>query len=370
MNKKLSLIGVVLTIALIFTACGGSVDSRSTGEILSSAFSKSLEMKSAKSSSDIHISVDVPESIKAQMASEAGDDANVQLLLSAFSDSNIHMDMVSMMDPVAYSANIDYKSAGDSLNFKTDFYMKSPTEYIIKNPFADNYVVYDMLEQASGMDMPIASPVDVDLDPEMIKKYQDVFVELYGKLFKGEEAEKKLEKIALPDGEKELTVLTFDYSGEKVYELADRVAENVVNADLYSTAKKILALQGMDAEMLGTEESFKNNLTQFKSVYDMQKEALFEEAKKNVTINKLVFSLAADENDYLVYSKMDIDLVVKVPDGESGATVDLPIKMTMDTKVSDINKVEKIDIPELTDANTITVEELGQALQENMFNAE
>ncbi len=365
MKKNLTFVLLIALVAMLLFGCGSGLDSRSSSEIVKSSLSKTLAVDSAKSIANIHMEVELPNDLSAKV--RAKNNKIGLYVLDSMKNLDINIESLSTFNPVRTKQTIEFKRGADGKGFSTDVYTNENRELIIKNPYANNYIKYDLDELIRYMGISNKLQYNNKLNYKKIAKTQEVVVDIYSKLLGDDIAEKSLEVVKLPDGERKLTVLTLDYSGDRLFEQLDLMVENLAGADIYNDIKKLLIIQGIDKNVLGSKKEFEAQIGLYKAMYDNQKERLMGLLKKYFIINDFKVQLAADENDIIVYSHYLVDCVLDFP-SKNGKKDKYVIKIDANYMLSDVGNIseENIKLPPLSVVKKVSPNEFKNGFKETL----
>ncbi len=337
---------------------------------MKASLAKSAELKSAVRDVEVDLKIELPEAIKAEMA--ASSQSSTDVLIKALSDSKFKAKTtVNRGDKQKTSAELSYEGAAGSIKLDTKMLLDG-TVMTIKSPFSDRYVVTDLKEEMKDQPGANFDIFNKYQDKEFMKKNLEIIKLFIDKFANKDSFSVSKKTVELPDGKKEIKIITLDLSGDKFLTEIEAMADKALSPDMYDTYKKLfeLAKEAGEApdqvEEMPSKEEFEKQINGVKALYDMQKTALIAKAKEQLVVNKLTFEMGVDENDNNVYSNVVADVKVKDFQGKGN---ELAVKVNMVSGTGKINAVKDADFAkiEVTDENKITAEEFGKEIEEK-FN--
>lgn len=328
--KKRKIISLLLIIVLsigILSACGP----KEPKEILKKATEESADMKTGTQSFEMGIKLDIP------MENE---DPFASMILNAINNGKISGTFAS--DTNEMKTFGDFTLDLDGISYKCELYF-SPEKSAIKVPMVDKYILLDD-EEMKNMS-----------DEDQVKEMQKLSIDMVNSILDELEDDSlsKKEDVVLntPEGDVKVTEITMDISDEKIKtiikDIVPTLFENPAMREMMvPSIKQQLELEGKEATDEAVQAELDNSLKEFNEG--------FTEIEDILTFNEVKIVYGVDDDYNIRSSKIKLDY--KVQDKETGE--ELGIVIDAEGKVWGINEPIEIEEPELTEENSIKMEEL------------
>ncbi len=360
-NKKVSiLLALALAFTTLLTGCGSDkgTAAKPVGEVLRAAVEKQFEIESSHGKVDMVLNVEMPD--------EATADPNVALVAPFLKEAKLSMDQYAMMKEGKAYSTIEAEAGGQKV--AGEMYMLSPTQMVFKTDMMDQMVVFDM-EKIAEMAAMSGSPMSPTMPTDFTSYYSDEYkpyvklgLDFLGEAFKGmEPSERKTEEYEFSTGKESLDMITYSYvSNDELIKFIETSVNNIMASEklyeiIYNDETKKLMGEGVE---LPTKEQFDQAMKMGKDAFDTQFPTIKEELNKNVEIKEISLKMGIDKDGYMRYTKVVVDLVAK--NGE----MELPVKLTMESSIDQVNAVKAEDIKtvEVDETNSINFEEFIGAM--------
>lgn len=223
------------------------------------------------------------------------------------------------------------------LGFDFDMFMNGD-EAFIKLPVIGKYMRLSEMQDSIAMGQEEEAPEFIS--GETVKALSDKWLELMNKedVFKGKDI-----VLTTPDGEVKTTQYTIKLNNEQIKRL---IADS---ADILSLDEKLTEFYNQyirkNAEVL-------EDTTLEDMLFDTKK------GLEHVTVEDFSYNAYVDIDGYIVNEV--VELVFKFDSPEQGNLAGVSYKL--DIKNWDLNKEQEFEFPELTDNNTMNMEELDQSM--------
>lgn len=326
-------IALLLAVAMIFamTACAPK---QTPKERLEEAFTNSLDLTSNESDFALNLTVDM----------DAAGDPMMEMVLSMLKDVQLEghaKSLISEEKDVTMELTGSASTAG--MTYEAELYM-NPEKMVIKIPMVPQYLVQEMPETTEeSMDVESSKAFAKALNASVLGlvKEENLTAEDNVEMTVGEHTEKgTMITLTLSDAEaKELTLAI-------VNELFQN--EQFVNMMVQNQQQQYAA---MGLEM--SEEELRGEITTQLDEFN----AMWNEAVDYFTIEKYNMSFLLNKDNQSIGSMVDMD--INAADEMSG--LDMKVHMDMQTVVYSINELTSEDVffPELTEENSMPMEEMG-----------
>lgn len=328
MRKTLSLLLVFVLAISLFTGC----KKETPKEILEKSFNKSLDMKTAEMSFDMSMNVDV----------NGLEDPSSAFIFQMINNAKITGTMKSDVDKMesAGELTVDMSNA----TYKIDFFMQNG-KTVFKTPFMQQYIVMDQTVSLEELDKQKADvqELNTEMMNMLLNNITDENITVLEK-----------EKLSTPEGEAEVTGYEINFSNDEIVKVMDELFSYVFGSDIFkdamvNSAKKAAAQQG--------EEVSSEEIDEMIAEAQVAMNEALETMKKNVSFDnfKLIYGIDKDYNTR--NSKVEIAATIKNEENEEQF---VNLGFNIETKLWNIDNPVEISMPELTEENSMKLEDLTQ----------
>jgi len=331
MRKRRTIAGLLIMV-LIMTAFSACTKEETAKEILEKSVERSMEIKTSKQNFKMDISYD-PGFTEEEIAGDPMTAGIIEMIDSM----NISGEFASDVEAGSSSGNMLLDMKG--MQFKLDVYVSSMGSVALKMPMSEKYITVNSLGEL---------PNDEEME-EMKKFSQEIASSLIGS-FSEENMAMESKSVELEDGKyelKEITV-TLDDSEAKAL-IKDLIPKIYANETMRKSMEDNLKLQ---AEMEGKSA---DGMDLDAEIDKMIEEAVsaFDEAEGVLAIDefKMVFGIDGDYNTRTT----DMSMAYSVADETIDKTVGMGF--AIESEVYGIDEPVEIEMPDLNDENSITLEE-------------
>ena len=331
MRKRRTIAGLLIMV-LIMTAFSACTKEETAKEILEKSVERSMEIKTSKQNFKMDISYD-PGFTEEEIAGDPMTAGIIEMIDSM----NISGEFASDVEAGSSSGNMLLDMKG--MQFKLDVYVSSMGSVALKMPMSEKYITVNSLGEL---------PNDEEME-EMRNFSQEIASSLIGS-FSEENMAMESKSVELEDGKyelKEITV-TLDDSEAKAL-IKDLIPKIYANETMRKSMEDNLKLQ---AEMEGKSA---DGMDLDAEIDKMIEEAVsaFDEAEGVLAIDefKMVFGIDGDYNTRTT----DMSMAYSVADETIDKTVGMGF--AIESEVYGIDEPVEIEMPDLNDENSITLEE-------------
>ncbi|HKL11892.1 MAG TPA: hypothetical protein VJ990_10610 [Clostridia bacterium] len=331
MRKRRTIAGLLIMV-LIMTAFSACTKEETAKEILEKSVERSMEIKTSKQNFKMDISYD-PGFTEEEIAG----DPMTAGLIEMIDSMNISGEFASDVEAGSSSGNMLLDMKG--MQFKLDVYVSSMGSVALKMPMSEKYITVNSLGEL---------PNDEEME-EMRNFSQEIASSLIGS-FSEENMAMESKSVELEDGKyelKEITVTLDDSEGKAL--IKDLIPKIYANETMRKSMEDNLKLQ---AEMEGKSA---DGMDIDAEIDKMIEEAVsaFDEAEGVLAIDefKMVFGIDGDYNTRTT----DMSMAYSVADETIDKTVGMGF--AIESEVYGIDEPVEIEMPDLNDENSITLEE-------------
>lgn len=325
--KKRSIIFLSLILALVMflsVGCGA----KSPKEILEEAVINSAKITTSQQKIELDLSLDI-ENPDPMMA------GYLQMLQDVSLEIDIKSDTESMMSEGKFTVDLN------GMAYTVDVYV-TPEHVALRIPITPQYVVQEIEE-------------DMEMDEDDKKEMLDFVAEISKTMLDNIEDDKIINNgkkdIATPQGDLKVTEIAVEMSDAEIKEIMEQVVDIMFENSWmreYMVQGVKTALESEDEVI--TDESIEAKLAEIKSEIDIA----FDEMNEVLQINGLNMTYFIDSKNNL--RKTDFEFTVAIEDEETEQNITVEFKGTTD--VWNINEDLEMDIPEINEDNSISMEEL------------
>lgn len=362
--KRTALLMAFVLVLMQLSACGKP---QITGTaLLKESYENSLKIDSFKSVFNAKMNVDIPDVMLTMLAANT----NALEMVKQIAKSELNAELYQK----GQKSHVKIKAKGQEqdLEFVIELFSKDANNIYAKTPASPKFISIspDNPELAQQFDSTKMNELikKYKSDPkfkETVKKLSSIFVDLF---FPEDLVESSDEEIEI-DGEKfkartvKLSIKDFKYIKKVVDNLSEKVGFEKVweafvsliefikaNKDDFNIPKDALKeLEEVNEKKEETEALFNIAMTTAKSQVDN----IIKELEENVTLKDFTIKFFVDDSNSVRKLEFNLDLDFKNLDNV------IPIKISMDSSISKINKIkdDEIQIPEITEENTIEFSE-------------
>jgi len=331
MNKRKMLAGL-LVLVLIMTAFSGCSKKETAKEVLEKSIDRSMEIKTSKQNFNMDMSYDMGLSEE-----EMAEDPMASGLIEMIDSMNISGEFTSDVESGLTAGNMLLDMKG--MQFKVEIYVSDAGNIVVKMPMSDKYITVNSMTE---------TPSEEEME-EMKQFSKEIAASLIGS-FSEENMSMESKNVELADGEYDLKEITVTLSDAEAKAMIKKLIPEV-----YSNKTMRKSMEGnlkLQREMIG--ESVED-IDMDAEIDKMIEEAIaaFEDAEALLTIDEFTMVFGIDE--YYNTRTTDMSMMYSVSD----ETLDNPVSMgfQMESDVYGIDQPVEIEVPEINEENSITLEE-------------
>ncbi len=331
MNKK-RMLAALIAMVLLTTAFSACSKEETAKEILEKSVERSMEIKTSKQNFNMDISYN-PGFTEEELAEDPMSAGLVEMIDSM----NISGEFASDVEAGSSSGNMLLDMKG--MQFKIEVYVSSMGSMAVKMPMSEKYITINSMGEI---------PSDEEMQ-EMKKFSQEIAASLIAS-FSEENMVMESKSVELEDGKydlKEIRVTLDD--GEAKALVKDLIPKVYANEAMRKSMENNLKLQ---AEMEGKSL---DDMDLDAEIDKMVEEAVsaFNEAEGAFTIDEftMVFGIDGDYNTRTTDMSMAYSVVEETTGKSAG------MGFSIESEVYGIDEPVEIEIPDVNDENSITLEE-------------
>lgn len=326
---KKRIMAMLCAMMMLVTMLSGCGKKETPKEVLTKAFEKSYEMKTAKQSIDMSVNFDL----------SAAPDDEAKMMLEMFNGARISGTMESDTEAMKSMGNLTAEFSGMSYDMEiyTDGYKS-----IMKMPMFPQYIVSNAELEGSE-----------EIDQEEIKKFaKEITDSMLASIKDDSISMEEKQTVSINGKDTKVTKITFSFKNEEMKTLMEKIIsemlenEYFVNNLLKENVKTQMEIAGEEF----SEEVYKQKLEEMKT----EMKTAFDEMEKVVSFDSLDIVYGIDSDYNAVYSDMKFAVTMKMED--EGMT--LPFEVKAQSAVWDINKPVDIVLPELNEENSVNLEDM------------
>jgi hypothetical protein len=331
MNKKRILAGV-LVLAMMMTVFSACSKKESAKEIMEKSIEKSMDIKSSKQKFDMDISFD-PGMTEEEMAQDPMSGGVIEMLNSM----KVNGEFVSDTDAGISGGNILVDMKG--MQFNLEVYANNMGSVSIKVPMSEKYITVN----GSG-------EVPVEEDIEEMKTFSKEIAADFMDGFTDENMVLEDKNVELIDGTHDLKEITITLNDAEAKELIKGLLPKVYSNE--TMRKSLEPNLRMQWEMEGKDPGDMDIEAELDKMVEEALQA-YDEAVETYTIDEFVVAFGIDE-DYNT-RQTNMKIAYSVADETTEKTISMGFDFT--SEMYDINEPVSIDMPEINEENSITMEE-------------
>ncbi|MBU8881120.1 S-layer homology domain-containing protein [Bacillus sp. FJAT-29790] len=319
-------------------------NSQSVADLLKKAYDNELAIETYAYKGSMNLGLTLPKSL--QNSPEAG------MIASMLKDIQVDISGSYQKDPMLMDATVDLTLSGDikttiSLPMvitKEKMWMKVP-----QTPFAPlpeelngKFIEFDMKELQELQGQPIGA-LDIDLQTELALAINHLFLDQFADDFYNVV---KSDSIKVPSDIHVKHVVKFELTNENLQPFVETLFKGFLPQffELLQEPKYAKAL-GMTEESI---EMAKEGMAHITSNID----EIVKEINNVLAINKFEEYVVINQDDFIAYNLMDLNLDIKVKEETYG------FKLSYDQAKSKINEAVEFQVPIPDEANVISYKEL------------
>ncbi len=326
----------ISSIILIVAMLGGCSEKLTPREKLDASMTNTINMATVKQNFDMTMSIEADE-----------ESISPEILMFLGMLKNIHITGDFQLDnnEILMGGNLTVDLQGISYN--TELYL-SKEKYIVKIPMFNKYLLlYDYTEE-NASDNPLFQDYD-----KMKELSQNIYSKILNQL--DDESIKELKEISidLPSGSVKATPIEMSFTDAQMKELLKTTFTDLLeDPDFKQYIQNSMEAQN---QMLGEGLQEEVTVDNFDESLDMLKESL-DTIDEILSFDTVEVTYYLDKDNYIV--KSDFNLLVTVIGDEETGMPQFTITLTGTDSYWDINKPIEITMPELTDENSMTLEDM------------
>lgn len=328
MNRKIVSMLMVLVLVLSVVGCAPKQTPR---EMLEEATMNALEVNSAEQDMKMHFGLDLGEN----------PDPMMEMFASMLKDVNVEFHAKSIIGDTP-QIEMTGSAALSGMTYNLEIYMND-TQMAMKVPMMEPYIVQDLTaenapamldkEQAKEINKKIYDLILAKVTDEELVLEEGVTVKVNGEDVKVNNISLKFDDARTKDLVKEIfTTMMTDPSFRDI---------------MISSMKNQNSMMGIEM----TDEEYVAQMDEMMTEFD----AGWDEAITYFTMDRFDMTFSIDTNKQIVASTVGLDVTINEP--ETATT--MKMNMDIESTVYNINAVEEIAFPELTEDNSVTIEELN-----------
>jgi len=332
MNRKLV---SLLMIFVLVLAVAGCTPKQTPKEMLEEATMNSLEITSAEQDMNMHFGVDLGEN----------PDPMVEMFASMVKDVNVNFHAKSIIEDKPQIA-LTGSAALSGMTYNVELYMND-SEIIMKIPMMEQYIVQE-IETESGESMTLTKEQSIEIN----KKFNDIM------LAKITDEELTLEEnatVSVNGEDVKVSNISLSFDDVRSKELVKDFITTMLTDEslreiMITSQKNQLAMAGIEM----TDEEIVAEIDTMSTEF----EAAWTEAVSYFAVDRFDMTFSIDKDKQIVATAVGLDMTVTEPESAT------EIKVTMDVESTsyNINAVTDLAIPEMTEENSITAEELNSGM--------
>jgi len=328
MNRKIVSMLMVLVLVLSVVGCAPK---QTPKEMLEEATMNALDVTSAEQDMKMHFGIDLGEN----------PDPMMEMFASMLKDVNVEFHAKSIMGDTP-QIEMTGSAALSGMTYNLEIYMND-TQMAMKVPMMEPYIVQDLTgenapamldkEQAKEMNKKIYDLILAKVTDEELVLEEGVTVQVNGEDVKVNNISLKFDDARTKDLVKEIfTTMMQDPSFREI---------------MISSLKNQNAMMGIEM----TDEEYGAQMDEMMTEFD----AGWVEAVTYFTMDRFDMTFSIDSNKQIVASSVGLDMTINEPETGTSVKMNMDIESTM----YNVNAVTEVMFPELTEDNSVTVEELG-----------
>jgi len=328
MNRKIVSMLMVLILVLSVVGCAPK---QTPKEMLEEATMNALDVTSAEQDMKMHFGIDLGEN----------PDPMMEMFASMLKDVNVEFHAKSIMGDTP-QIEMTGSAALSGMTYNLEIYMND-TQMAMKVPMMEPYIVQDLTgenapamldkEQAKEMNKKIYDLILAKVTDEELVLEEGVTVQVNGEDVKVNNISLKFDDARTKDLVKEIfTTMMQDPSFREI---------------MISSLKNQNAMMGIEM----TDEEYGAQMDEMMTEFD----AGWVEAVTYFTMDRFDMTFSIDSNKQIVASSVGLDMTINEPETGTSVKMNMDIESTM----YNVNAVTEVMFPELTEDNSVTVEELG-----------
>lgn len=327
-NKVLAIgLIIIMTITLLI-GCG----KKDPKEIIEEVVENSTKIQTAEQNVEMNINLNIPSK-----------DPMTAIMLQMLNNIKLDMHIVTDDENMQSLSDMTLNLGGMAYNIKA---YSTKENVIMKLPMIPQYVVQEQtinLNDKEGL-----NDITNKLTEAMLDSIKDENIKINGE-----------KTISTPEGDVKVKELVMSFSNDEAKEVMKEIVNIMFENEemsklLEENIKKNLELKGetvtdekVQIRLKETKENFKNGFTNF---------------EQELTIDKLNVVYLVDKNNTARGSEFEISISGR--NEETGQ--DILIDLNGKSKIWNINKKVKIEIPEINKENSIKMQDLGSELLKTM----
>ncbi|WP_430882594.1 hypothetical protein [Fusibacter sp. JL216-2] len=328
---KRKIVSLLMSLALVVSVVG-CAPKQTAREMLEESVAKSMEITSAEQDIKIHFGVDLGEN----------PDPMMEMFASMLKDVNVVMNAKSIMTE---KPQIEMTASAElsGMTYNAEIYMNEE-QMAMKIPMMEPYIVQDLVT-AEGE----SAVMTQEQAQEISKKVYDII------LAKVTDEELVLEEGAtvMVNGEEvKVNQIKLSLDDARTKEIFNEAFTAVMNDPGFREI--MIASQKNQNAMMGIELTDEEISAQMDDMMSEFEEG-WAEAVTYFTMDRFDMTFGLDDSNQMVSSVMAMDMTVTDPDTETTVKVNFE----MDSTAYNINAIDSISFPELTEENSVTADELG-----------
>lgn len=329
MNRKI--VSMLLIFMLVLTAAG-CAPKQTPRELLEEATTKTMDINSAEQDVNMHLSLDLGEN----------PDPMVEMFASMLKDVTVKLHAKTILEDTPRVA-MDASAELSGMTYSAELYM-TEDQMIMKVPMMEQYLVQDMMtEEGESLTLTKAESVEIN------KKIYSLI------LSKVTDEELVMEEgvTATINGEEiKVTNISMSFDDARTKELFKDIFLTIMKDESFrelmiTSQKNQMAMAGIELTDEEVLEELDTMVADFESGWD--------EAITYFTMDKFDLSYNISKDKYIVGSKFDMAVTVSEPETQTN----IKVSILADSQMYNINKIDELEYPELTDENSTSIEELN-----------
>jgi len=316
-------------------AVAGCTPKQTPKEMLEEATMNSLEITSAEQDMNMHFGVELGEN----------PDPMVEMFASMAKDVNVNFHAKSIIEDKPQIA-LTGSAELSGMTYNVELYMND-SEIIMKIPMMEQYIV-QQIETESGESMTLTKEQSIEIN----KKFNDIM------LAKITDEELTLEEnatVSVNGEDVKVSNISLSFDDVRSKELVKDFITTMLTDEslreiMITSQKNQLAMAGIEM----TDEEIVAEIDTMSTEF----EAAWTEAVSYFAVDRFDMTFSIDKDKQIVATAVGLDMTVTEPESAT------EIKVTMDVESTsyNINAVTDLAIPEMTEENSITAEELNSGM--------
>ncbi|PAB56828.1 hypothetical protein [Anaeromicrobium sediminis] len=335
MTKRIiSLLVAILMIMSLTVGC----KKEDPKDRLEKAFENSMNLKTATQELDMSFNIGVPEE-------EINKNPMIGMFVGMINQAKLKGNFQIDQESFNMAGKVNVALSG--MSYEMEIYY-SPEKYVVKLPMQEKYMV---LYEGNGESLNENKEDMKKLSGEMSKSILGLIKDENIKVLEDE-------KLDINGKEVSATPIEITFNDEEFKEVIKSILPKLYDNPMFM--KYTIENAKRQSILLGEEKSE----AEIKEELQKAREELskgIEELDKVLTIEKVKMVYFLDKNNEIVSSEMDININLKADEETQRPSMSLGVKGN--SKIYNINEEINIEMPEITEENSMKMEEMQNKLQ-------